>query len=105
MVGYGETRETFPHSGVAEHVITERKLRGEVIRNTKTNVEGSNLNNDLTVSNSISVVADAYATEHFFAIQYAVMHGVRWEVVDVDASQPPRLILRLGGVYNGPLPA
>jgi len=105
MVGYGETQETFPHSGVSALVVIERKLRGELIRNTKQNAEGSYLNNDLTVSNSISVVADAYATEHFFAIRYAIVHGKRWEVVDVDASQPPRLVLRLGGVYNGPTPA
>jgi len=104
MVGYGEDKETRPNSGVAVLVITERKLRGEVIRNTKQNADGVYLNNDLTVSNSISVVADAYATEHFFAIRYVLMNGVRWTVIDVDASQPPRLVLRLGGVYNGPTP-
>jgi hypothetical protein len=104
-VGYGETQETFPHSGVDELVVTERTLSGDLIRNTKQSVDGAFLNNDLTVSNSVSVVADPYATENFFAIRYVKIGRVRWEVVEVDASTPPRLVLRLGKVYNGPIPA
>ena len=68
-------------------------------------MDGSYLNNDLAVSNSVSVVADLYATEHFYAIRYVKIGRVRWEVVEVDASTPPRLVLRLGKVYNGPTPA
>jgi hypothetical protein len=61
------------------------------------------VNNDLTVSNSISIIADAYANEHFFAIRYVDWAGALWTVSEIEI-QSPRLILRLGGVYNGPRP-
>jgi hypothetical protein len=98
-VGYGETVETSP--GVWEDVITERSYFGDVLRNTRRLQEGESVNDNLSVNNSISIVADAYANEHFFAIRYVEWMGSPWKVSDVEV-QRPRLILRLGGVYNGP---
>lgn len=98
-IGYGEHQEIA--AGVWEDVITEVKYYGDVVRNTRKLKEGEFLNNDLTVGNSISIVADAYANEHFFAIRYIRWAGTRWTVSDVEV-QSPRLLLRLGGVYNGP---
>jgi hypothetical protein len=65
--------------------------------------DGEKINNDLSVNNVISVVADAYANENFFAIRYIRWAGTLWDVVDVSVESP-RLLLRLGGVYNGPTP-
>lgn len=98
-IGYGETVETAP--GVWEDVITEKSYYGDVIRNSRRLQEGEGVNNDLSVGNSISIVADAYANEHFFAIRYIRWAGTLWTVSNVDV-QSPRLVLRLGGVYNGP---
>ena len=98
-IGYGETEEIA--AGVWEDVITEIKYFGDVIRNTRKLQEGEVLNNDISVGNSISIVADAYANEHFFAIRYIRWAGNLWTVHDVEV-QAPRLLLRLGGVYNGP---
>ena len=98
-IGYGETVESAP--GVWTDEIVEYKYYGDVIRNTRKFQEGEYLNNDLSVGNSISIVADAYANEHFFAIRYIKWAGTLWTVSDVEV-QSPRLILRLGGVYNGP---
>jgi hypothetical protein len=84
--------------------ITERKYYGDVVRNTRKLIDGTDVNSDLSVNNSISIVADAYANEHFFAIRYIRWMGSLWVVSDVDV-QAPRLILRLGGVYNGPTAA
>lgn len=98
-VGYGETVETSP--GAWQDVITEKLYFGDVVRNTLKFQEGQSINDDLTVNNSISIVADAYANEHIFAIRYVEWTGVLWTVVSVEV-QSPRLLLRLGGVYNGP---
>ena len=98
-VGYGVTTETAP--GVYEDTIEERSYYGDVIRNSRGLREGEKVNMDLTVGNSISIVADAYANGHFFAIRYVEWAGALWNVVDVEV-QAPRLILRLGEVYNGP---
>lgn len=98
-IGYGETEETT--AGVWMDVITERKYYGDVVRNSKQSKEGEKINNDLSVGNSIEIVADAYANEHFFAIRYIKWAGTLWTVSNVEVKSP-RLILRLGGVYNGP---
>jgi hypothetical protein len=100
-VGYGEAVESAP--GVWKDTIVEFPYFGDVVRNTRKLSEGENLNNDISVNNSISIVADAYANEHFFAIRYIEWAGALWIVSDVEV-QSPRLLLRLGGVYNGPKP-
>lgn len=98
-IGYGTSVETSP--GVWEDVITERKYYGDVVKTSRKLLEGEKLNYDLTVGNSISIVADAYANEHFFAIRYIKWAGTFWTVSDVEVERP-RLLMRLGGVYNGP---
>lgn len=97
-VGYGETHKTGP--GVMEDVIKEISYFGDVLRNTRGVETDQKVIPDITVGNSISIVADAYAFEHFFAIRYVKWQGVYWEVSNVEV-QHPRLVLRLGGVYNG----
>lgn len=100
-VGYGETVDQ--GDGVHELVITERSYQGDVIRPSRRYAQDQKVNSDLSVGNAISIVADGYANDHFFAIRYVVWRGTRWEVTTVDVESP-RLILRLGGVFNGPAP-
>ena len=101
VIGYGEAVEQPPESGVWVDEIVERKYIGDVIRNARSLEAGERLHNELTVSNSISIVADPYLRNHFFAIRYISWMGALWTVSNVDV-QSPRLVLRLGGVYNGP---
>ena len=100
QVGYGESVETAP--GVWQDQITERNYYGDILRNTRRLDSGENLNDDLSVSNSISIMADPYANDHFFAIRYVKWAGAFWKVTEVEVPGGPRLTLRLGGVYNGP---
>jgi len=55
----------------------------------------------MTATGALAVTTDAYANEHFFAICYIKWAGTLWTVSNVDV-QSPRLLLTLGGVYNGP---
>lgn len=103
VIGYGETVESPPDSGKWVKQVTELPYRGDVLRSTRQLEEGVDLNKNITVRNRISVVADEYATQHFFAIIYVMWQGARWTVTDVEV-QHPRLILSLGEVYNGPTP-
>lgn len=100
-IGYGDSVETSPGSGIWEDVITEVSYFGDVTRNSVSAQESDHLNRDLRVHNSISIVADAYANEHFFAIRYVRWAGALWTVESVTVERP-RLTLRLGEVYNGP---
>lgn len=100
-VGYGQAVETSP--GVWATQITERNYSGDVVRNYRRSQEAEKVNDNLTTSSAISIVADTYATDHFSAIRYVEWSGVLWEVRLVNLEHP-RLILELGGKYNGPTP-
>jgi len=100
-VGYGDSIETPPGSGVWEDLIEEFTYSGDVIRNARNLEPGESYLDDIVVGNSITIVADQYAIDHFFKIKYVRWEGVLWTVKSVEV-QRPRLILRLGSVYNGP---
>lgn len=100
-VGYAESIESPANSGIWTDVITEYSYFGDVVQNGRRLDSGEKLNSDVSVTNSISIVADQFAIEHFFKIRYIRWAGVLWSVTNVEV-QSPRLVLRLGSVYNGP---
>jgi hypothetical protein len=100
-IGYGESVEFPTGSGVWKDVITEKPYYGDVLRNTRRLEDSESLNFNISVGNSISVIADQYANEYFHAIRYIRWAGVLWTVTSVEV-RAPRLILDLGEVYNGP---
>ncbi|MCF8018190.1 MAG: hypothetical protein K9L62_02205 [Vallitaleaceae bacterium] len=97
-IGYVITIETSP--GIWEPTISTKNYYGDVIRNTRRLQTSGSVNDDINVSNIISILADPFAYENFHAIRYVVYMGTKWKVTDVDV-QYPRLNLTLGGVYNG----
>lgn len=101
-IGFAESVER-EGSGIYEDIIVERKLFGEVLRNTRSLTEGDKVNNDMTIGNRFSVILDPYASENFNSIRYVKWMGRRYLLTNVDFV-PPRLILTPGGVYHGPTP-
>lgn len=97
-IGYASTVETKP--GVYEEQIVERSYYGDLIHNTRRLQSADKVNDNINISNEISIVADPYATNNFHTMRYAVFMGTKWKVSNVEVSYP-RLILTLGGVYNG----
>lgn len=98
-VGYAETAEVKP--GVWRDQITERKYSGEVLKNTNRWYGSSDsTNDDLSINNQLSIIADPYAYQNFHSIKYAEFMGTKWKVTNIE-TRYPRLILTLGGVYNG----
>lgn len=97
-IGFAETVETYP--GVYEETITERDYYGDLVRNNRRLQSTDKVNDDLTISNEISIVSDPYLGQHFYAIRYVVFMGAKWKVSNVEV-QYPRLTLTLGGLYNG----
>ena len=102
LIGYGDSVETKPD--VWQDVIVEHHAYGDVLRNTRSLNPGEDkVNLDLSVGNSISIVADEFANGHIYAMKYVTWRGARWIVSNVRV-EPPRLILQLGGLYNGKTP-
>lgn len=98
MIGYAEMHET--SLDVHEEVFVEKKAYGDVLRNTRKLENGEYLHDDVSLNNQISIVADPYASTHFHALRYVKWMGAKWKVTHVEVL-PPRLILTIGGVYNG----
>lgn len=98
VIGYAATVQTEP--GIYEEQIIETEYMGDVLRNTRRLREGSKINDDITISNQISIIADPYASNNFHAMRYVTFMGAKWKISDVEV-QYPRLILTLGGLYNG----
>lgn len=97
-IGFVETVETSP--GVWEESATERNYSGDVVKDSKRWQAGENLNDNLTVNNKISIIADPFAYDNFSMIRYVKWMGASWKITNVDVERP-RLLLSIGGVYNG----
>lgn len=94
-----EPREDDP--GVYDEVKTERPYYGDVLRNAKRfDTAGDKVNVDLNISNRISILADQFAMNHFHQMRYLQWNDIFWNINEVEAN-PPRLVVSLGGVYNG----
>ena len=97
-IGYAETVETAP--GVwAEHIV-EREYYGDLNKNTRRLQSTDQLNDNINISNELSIISDPYAMENFHAMRYAEFMGAKWKISDVEVLYP-RLRLTLGGLYNG----
>ena len=98
VIGYGESFES--ERGVWENKIVERSYYGDLIRNTSRFQISDGVNDNINVNNNISIVADPYANENFQHMLYVKFMGAKWKITNVEV-QYPRLILTIGGVYNG----
>ena len=97
-IGYAETTETSP--GIVKEQIVSRDYYGDVIRNNRRLENSDKVNDDINITNQISIVSDPYAIDNFWKIRYATFMGQKWKVKDVNVEFP-RLILTLGGLYHG----
>ena len=98
VIGYGVSEETEP--GIFELQIKERSYTGDVLSRSWKFESSDNTNDDINIANRISIVADEFAYENSYAMRYVEFKGGRWKITNIEVL-PPRLILTLGGVYNG----
>jgi len=97
-IGYITQKEISP--GVWDEVVVEHSYRGDIIQNTRRWEASEHKNDNLTISNQLSIIADPFLYENSSTIRYVSWLGVRWKVTNIEI-QRPRLILTLGEVYNG----
>ena len=102
MIGFITTELTT--NGVWVSIPVERRYYGDLTRNHKRWEDNQKVNSDITLQNEISIIADPYALQNFQSIRYAELMGSVWKVTAVDV-QYPRLVLSIGGVYNGERPS
>ena len=98
IIGYVDTEEIKP--GVWKEKVTRKRYYGDLNRNTRRLQSSDKVNDDIVISNEISILADPYAINNFHSMRYAELMGTKWKITNVEVKYP-RLILALGGVYNG----
>lgn len=97
-IGYSTIKEKRPGVWISE--ITERSYKGDLVRNIRKLQGAGQINDDVNIANDISIVADPFAYENFHAMRYVKFMGTKWKITSVEV-QYPRLVLTIGGVYNG----
>lgn len=97
LIGFEDTVETAP--GVWSPNTVEKAYYGDVLRSSWRNQKAQKINDDITVSNQISILADSYIYENIGHMKYVEYLGSKWKISSVTI-QRPRLIIELGGVYN-----
>lgn len=97
-IGFAVIEETSP--GVYQEMITERVYFGDIVRNSRGLQSANQVNDNITISFEISIVLDPYANENFHAIRYIEFMGTKWKVTNINVLYP-RLVMTVGGVYNG----
>ena len=101
VIGYALTVESSP--GVWSNQIVEKKYRGDIISNQRQIQPGENLNDNVTIENSISIIANAYAYENIGIMKYVVMYNAAWKIKSFSVERP-RISITIGEVYNGERP-
>lgn len=101
-IGFVKLVEKDPETSPGEwsEDVIEKYYRGDVVKNTRSFQAAENVNDNINISNEISIVADPYATINSHLIRYVEFMGALWKVTNVTV-EPPRLKLTIGGVYNG----
>lgn len=102
QVGFAIPMEVKPD--IWKDFVTEKPYSGDLLRNINRSVESNTTVNDsIVLNNQISILADPFINQHFPSIRYLVWKGNRWKVTSVE-DKFPRIILTIGGVYDGPTP-
>lgn len=99
-VGYVITHEPDADNDIWREESVDKNHYGDILRNERRYEQGESVNDDLKLNQRLSILADGFACEHYGAIRWAEIDGVRWKVTSVEFLRP-RLILTLGGVWNG----
>ena len=99
VIGFAEPKEIRP--GIWDDVITERTYYGQVHQTTRRTQPASQVLDNIEVTNRISILADPFVEQNSHLIRYLTFMNTRWEVSSIEFKYP-RLVMTVGGVYNGP---
>lgn len=98
LVGYVVQEQTAP--SVWTPVETPKRMKGDIIRQSASTQNDDKVNSDITLNHRVSLIGDAYAFSSYFNIRWIEIDGHKWEVTNVEV-QRPRIIVSLGGPWNG----
>lgn len=98
VLGYAISEETSP--GIYTETITEKNCSGDILRNSQRSEDGGQVISNVVLNNSFSVIGNAFAYQHLQFLRYVKWMDVKWKITNIE-FRTPRIILTVGGVYNG----
>lgn len=98
LVGYVTQEENVP--GVWSSVESPILMKGDIIRQSSTNQDNGKVNSDISLNHRVSLLGDAYSFKNYYGIRWVTIDGQKWEVSSIEV-QRPRIIVTVGGIYNG----
>lgn len=96
-IGYAITRETTP--GVWADEIIEREYYGDLLKRSYRFQTSDKVNDDITIANEFSIIADLFAKDNIHLMKYIEFEGTKWKITNIEIRYP-RLNLTVGGIYN-----
>lgn len=78
----------------------EKRYFGDKIKMNQKYESTSQLNDNIRLNTSISVIADKYLRDNIGVMKYVCLDGQRWTINTIDDTTYPRILLTLGGLYN-----
>lgn len=100
QIGFAKTVEEPADSGIWIDKVIERNYYGDVTRIVRRWETDKQVNDDININNQISIVSDSFASQNIPWMKYIRWNDAVWKITSVEV-QYPRLILSIGGVYNG----
>lgn len=104
-IGFETTAERFvdgqPTGVWGEQHITEKMYYGDIVRNSRRWESPNEIVESINISNRFSILADKFAKDNLGAMRYVRYAGSVWKITDVEIEYP-RIIISVGGLYNGP---
>lgn len=98
LVTYVTQAETRP--GVWTEVVEQHFMKGDMLRKGSSFQNGDKVHSDVSLNHRVSLVADDYALGNYYDIKRLEVDGKQWVVESIEI-QRPRIIVTLGGLYNG----
>ena len=99
-IGFVKNSETYEGSGVWIEEVVEKPYRGDVVNDVIKWQDSSKVNENLNISNKFSIVADTFAMQNIGNMRYVEYYGTKWKIMTVEINRP-RIVIYLGGLYNG----
>ena len=96
-IGFLETVQTEP--GIWEETYKKVPYYGDLVKNISRWQSSGGINDNIVISNSISIVADPYASENFQKMRYVEFLDAKWKIESAEI-QYPRIILSIGGEWH-----
>lgn len=102
MKWYGNIGFGIPvnENDIHTEVITDKPYKGDILENNLRWQQSDKIDDDLNITNKISVIANDFAYDNIGYMKYVELRGNKWKIVSATL-QYPRILLTIGGVWNG----